>query len=223
MLTETVIPYCERLTSGAEIYNVASNLAFVLPFLYGIHKLRTAALSKPPDTLTGWRLKLILVVLTAAIGCGSALFHHAPSHLTHMLDVIPIIAFALLTTILVLQSSPHRLMIKISVVVLWIAASAVATAWPEILAHSLFYLPTVALLAALASMIKTQGGDLIILTLLFASALTARALDLILCDATGIGTHIIWHFAAALSALLCLKIVFQSDSHCSSPALSNRT
>jgi len=137
---------------------------------------------------------LVLCALPALIGVGSALFHATPSRLTHMLDIIPVCLFALGSLSLLLVNkgwSGRQIAVTLSV---WIGATVIAAQWPQVLAHSLFYLPTVLVLLFLSLVFTPNvasishrycsGHEKRLLTLsatAFAAALFFRATDLPSC------------------------------------------
>jgi len=138
---------------------------------------------------------LVLCVLPALIGVGSALFHARPSPLTHMLDIIPVCLFAIgsFSLLLINKGWPSR-HIAITLFV-WIGATAIAAQWPQVLAHSLFYLPTVLVLLFLSLVFTPSVASssqrycsrqekrlLAFSTIAFATALLFRATDLPSCS-----------------------------------------
>jgi len=154
-----IVPYCERLSNGMEPLNTASNLAFLLAVAYSLPTwLRLNSSKHPvpmPQTLR--HAMNIVVMLPVFIGIGSSFFHATPTTITHMLDLGPICLFVILTTVIFLALS-NRSPATIAILLLvWITTTAIAAQWPEVLAHSLFYLPTVGLLFFLLASVK--GSD----------------------------------------------------------------
>lgn len=154
----------------------------------------------------------LLIFLLMMIAVGSSLFHASPGHVTHMLDIVPVCLFSLLALWLCLARYNWSRKKTGALLVFWIAATAVASGWPEILAHSLFYLPTLVVLVYLAFALKPQRKTLALLAMVFATALLFRALDLPLCAlgdrpwAGDVGTHFLWHGLTALACVLCLHL-----------------
>ncbi len=216
---QAIVPYCERLATGAESINTISNAGFVLAALYGWYLWKGN--SNSPVNQKNKPAVMLLLLLCLLIGSGSTLFHAIPSHLTHLLDIVPVCLFALLALWLCLSRYHWPREKSVCVLGVFIAATALAAQWPQVLAHSLFYLPTLLVLAYLAIALKPQRERLALLTLIFASALTFRALDLPLCDlaqsqqtfpalagtAGQTGTHFLWHVLTALACVLCLQLV----------------
>ncbi|MCE2739750.1 MAG: ceramidase [Rhodobacter sp.] len=83
---DAVDGYCERLTPGywAEPVNAVTNMAFLVAA--ALMWRRTAGLP----------LARAMVLVLAAIGVGSYLFHTHANRATGVMDVIPIVAFILL-------------------------------------------------------------------------------------------------------------------------------
>lgn len=237
-LVAAIIPYCERLSNGMEPLNTASNLAFLLAVAYSLpFWLRLNSSNSPaliPQTL---RYAMnIVVMLPAVIGIGSGFFHAMPSTLTHALDLGPICLFAILTTVIFLTLNDRSKLTIAAVLFIWITATIIAAQWPEVLAHSLFYVPTVGLLLALSVTVKgssahhsTQRRLLLLASLTFATALIFRALDLQICvlQTTGnfapgqSGTHTIWHLLTALTSVFCLRLLFSMISERYQPKSNN--
>ena len=183
--------YCERTDPSfwAEPANAFTNLAFILAGLL-------IALQKHPPART-------LGMLIVLIGLGSFLFHTFANRLTGFLDVLFIgvylIAYAWLWPKWVTHSS--LLMRAVSVAAL-IASVAMATLATVLLKDALPGLPPGAYLGAwlyviaLATLPATSnqhaGMWLWATAGLFLVSMTARQMDLPLCEQTG-GTHWAWH------------------------------
>ena len=170
----------------------------------------------------------IVVMLPAVIGIGSSFFHASPSTITHMLDLVPICLFVIMTTAIFLVLRGSSGLTIAALLLIWVVATGIAAQWPEVLAHSLFYLPTVGLLLFLSATVKgtdanhsTQRRLLLLASLTFTTALIFRALDLQICDLhtagnfapDQIGTHTIWHLLTAITSVLCLRLLFSMIAH----------
>lgn len=184
--------YCERMGPEfwAEPINAVTNAAFLLAAIWAGARLRGTGLT------LGW----VLVILLAAIGVGSFLFHSFATGWAALADVIPIALF-----ILVFVFATHRDVIGHPV---WVAALAVpgflifaAVTGPGFAALPFFevsagYWPVVLALilyaGVLRSMPKLARGFLIGAAILTMS-LTARSVDLRVCEAIPFGTHFLWH------------------------------
>ena len=195
-MIEWVVPYCERIESGTEWFNVWSNAAFFLVGAYTVIALK-------PGGLAQW----LLVSLTFLIGAGSGLFHAIPSPLTHALDIVPVILFAILLTVLIMMRARLPVTRIVVILVFWMLASALASLWPEVLGQSLFYVPTVLLLFTMGSYLTIPGSSLYPLAIVFTLALVTRAADLPLCSSIPVGTHMLWHLLTAMSCGLGLQVV----------------
>ena len=196
-----VVAYCERLNFGAEPVNTLSNLVFIAPALIGSYRL---CLTKPaPPEKIHQKLNWALCLLPLAIALGSMLFHFQPSRLTQALDILPICLFAMVATWIILRNALFSQRYRCLVLLLWGAASALASSWPEFLAGTAFYVPTLLLLIGCSWKIPEHRRTLALLASLFAIALLARALDLPWCGA-GSGTHAFWH---AMAAVVCSGLI----------------
>ena len=213
-----------------EPLNTASNLAFLLAVAYCLPTwLRLNSSKHPvlmPQTLR--HAMNIVVMLPAVIGIGSSFFHATPTTITHMLDLGPICLFVIMTTVIYLALRGSSRLAIAALLIVWITATGIAAQWPEVLAHSLFYLPTVGLLIFLSVTVKgieenhsTQRRLLLLASLTFTTALIFRALDLQICDlqTAGIvapgqtGTHTIWHLLTAVTSVICLRLLFSMIAH----------
>lgn len=201
--------YCERLDAGlwAEPLNALTNAAFlVAAFLCW----RWAA---------GDRAVRALAVLVAGIGIGSAAFHTAASRLTAVMDVVPIVVFILAYFGLALRrflaAGPWTTGIALAG---FLAASpVVVTALRPWIGGTAGYAPAMIALLAVAGLVALRPGPahrqaalgLAVTGLVFAVSMTARALDLPLCDRLPIGTHFVWHLLNAVTLALLLVVAFR--------------
>lgn len=190
--SEQIDIYCERMDFSfwAEPVNALTNLAFIIAAL--IMWRRSEGL------IWGRILSVILFV----IGCGSFLFHTFATQWASASDVIPILIFSL-TYIYVANRFYWRLPV-------WIAVLGMLAYFPYSylvsgLARDLFpalggtadYVPLPILifvygLGLLRRAPKTGAGLLIGAGILVVS-MTARTIDLPLCDSWPVGTHFLWH------------------------------
>ena len=195
----TIVPYCERLSNGDEPFNTITNTAFLLVAAYNWYRLRQIKPELAGSGLAASKTRFNLMIfvscaLPAMIGIGSALFHATPSTLTHMLDIVPVCLFALGSLLLLLSNKAWPVRSISMLMVMWLSATAIAAQWPEVLAHSLFYLPTVLVLLFLALVFNPAAAShslrkcsrqekrlLILSATTFTTALLFRATDLPSC------------------------------------------
>ena len=192
-LTAPIDIYCERLDPGlwAEPLNALSNLAFLAGALWAGLRLRGQPFVIP------WAL----VACLTAIGIGSGLFHTFATGWALLSDVIPILAFVLVTlfgtarTLLgwSLRSSllAVALFFPYAMIGGWLAGQI------PVLAISASYWPIAALIfAATAYLWRSHpvfARGLGLAGLLLLASLTARSLDMALCPDLPHGTHFLWH------------------------------
>lgn len=200
-MQELIVPYCERLASGAEPINTVSNVFYAISSLLCVYQLchfghQSRHSLRPAIHCLLW----ILSLLPLALSVGSALFHATPSILTQTLDIIPIALFIAIAFGLVLRLHFHMNAVQLtSVLLLWIAASAIASVQQLVLPHSLVYVPTL-LLIMLFSVCSPQWRKVFLqVTFVFGAALTFRVLDLPLCQHVSIGVHWLWHALSAIA------------------------
>lgn len=184
--------YCERLGPGlwAEPLNATTNLAFLVAawFLWRLARERRAL------TPGVW----LLVVLMAAVGIGSGLFHTVANTLTEWLDIVPILAFQLVFLWLYFRGLVGLGgVVAAGILVAFVAAALVGEAFPDVLNGSLLYAPTVITLAILGVYHYRKSLDgrylLLIGTGVFLASLTFRTMDASVCERLPVGTHFLWH------------------------------
>jgi hypothetical protein len=195
---EPIDTYCERLDAGywAEPVNALTNAAFLIAAMVMWARTRRAGLPHAP----------MLIVLLAAIGVGSYLFHTHAQGWAALADVIPILLF-----ILAYLYTANRAFLGLRL-------------WPALGASALF-IPYAAALVPVFSMIPWLGSSAAyapvpLLILIYAAllarrapatarglaigagvlivSLTARTLDGPLCSAIPTGTHFLWHILNGL-------------------------
>ncbi len=215
-ISDMIVPYCERLSTGAEPVNTLSNVAFLLVTAYAYWRMMPVSPAHNSSEADRNRrfLHPLLAALPLVIAMGSALFHWRPSITTQVFDLLPIALFACLAAHLIMRDC-LRISQRYTTTILaaWIIASVFMARWPTVLAGSLFYLPAVLLMGGLA--IYSQGwikSRLWLLTGLFTAALGSRAADLPWCQQLPGGTHVYWHLLAATASLLCLQLIFSSTT-----------
>jgi hypothetical protein len=187
--------YCER--TGPEYWsepvNALTNAAFLIAAAVMAARLRGA-----PGMATGW----VLVVILAAIGVGSWLFHTHANRLTALIDVLFIVVFIL--TYLFVATRDYlgqRVGVAALVTVGFIPYAMVLTPLFRSLPFftvSAFYWPVPVLILIYATILRNRlpevarglaiGAGILVASLVF------RSLDYPLCEATGgLGTHFMWH------------------------------
>ncbi|MFO1105589.1 MAG: ceramidase domain-containing protein [Amaricoccus sp.] len=197
--TRAVNLYCERTDAGfwSEPVNALSNAAFLVA------------------ALVCWRMfgdrrdpgARLLVLLLAAIGVGSFLFHTVAEAWAGLADVLPILVFVLLYLGLAT--------VRFFGLPVWAGAVAAASFLPFAalvsgLATRLFgglngsegYLPVLVALALYALALRRRApataGRLAMGAGLFAISLGFRTLDADLCPVFPLGTHFLWHLLNAV-------------------------
>lgn len=199
--------YCERTSPAldAELINAFSNAAFLAAALAAWMLLSRRPMPRSAG-LVRW-----LIVVTAAIGLGSFLFHTVATRWAVWADIVPILVFILLYLWLLLtRFFGWRWWMALPALIIFLAATLLTETVvpPTTLRGGAMYAP--ALLAmvviGLALLYRTRraGQAMLLAVLVFAVSLTARTLDLPLCDALPWGTHFIWHL---LNGLLLYQLI----------------
>lgn len=196
--TRAVDGYCERLdaTYWAEPVNALTNVAFLLAALVVWRRLGSASLP----------LARALVVVLAAIGVGSFLFHTHARAWAALADVVPILGFVLIYIYAANRGfwGMGRVAALVGVVVAvgLSAASVPLFATIPVLGLSAGYLPLPVLIAgyglALRRRAPETGRNLLIAAMLLLLSLICRSLDPVICPVFAPGTHFGWHLLNAL-------------------------
>lgn len=210
LLLDSLDLYCERTDIGilAEPFNAITNMAFLVAAAY-LHLLYRDRYYKDKQA---WNL----IVLVAAIGFGSGIFHIFANRFTMFLDVIPIGMFVFYYLWVVMQRFLHFNRLKVFFLILCFAASA----WlmqliptPYNLNNSAVYLPCLAAIIYLGLRMKAIKHDsaetFFIAATWFAVSLFFRIIDIALCDITFIGTHFIWHMCNSFVLVLLTRLVIE--------------
>ncbi|MGL5447674.1 MAG: ceramidase domain-containing protein [Rhabdaerophilum sp.] len=209
--------YCERLGQAgfwAEPLNAITNAAFLIAAAIGLVLwLR----QKPRD----WAL-IALVIVVAAIGIGSFLFHTIPNRVTVMLDVLPIQLFILAYFgLAVRRYLGLPLWAALVAPALFFAASAgfISLVGSRALGGGVGYVPALAALFVFAGLTAMRGGSsakivsqyLALAGLVFVVSLTFRTLDQPACTVIPFGLHFLWHVLnACVLGLLLLALERQA-------------
>lgn len=193
-LTAQVDNYCERTDFGfwSEPVNAATNAAFLIA-AFAVW----AMLGGRRDA--GARL---LVLILAAIGIGSFLFHTFATRWAAMMDVLPILLF-ILAYVYLATTRFFALPVWAGVVAVIAffpysaAVSAGVSALVGPLNGSVSYVPVPILILGYAAALWRRdpvtarglaiGAGILVLSLTF------RTLDEAVCPALPIGTHFLWH------------------------------
>jgi hypothetical protein len=193
---DAVDGYCERLTPGywAEPVNAVTNMAFVVAA--ALMWRRTAGLP----------LARAMVLVLAAIGVGSYLFHTHANRATGLMDVIPIVLFILLYVFAAsrdfLGLTPWRAGLVTAAFLPYAAATIPLWSMIPGLGSSAGYAPVPVLILVYAWLLRRHapatarglaaGAAILVLSLVF------RTLDEPLCAVWPIGTHFLWHLLNAV-------------------------
>ncbi len=202
--TLAVTEYCERTSEGfwAEPVNALTNLGFILAAVVISQHLRRHRVTGQPQ----WDIWL-LVGLMFTIGIGSFLWHTLVTAWAEWADVLPILLFInvfLLSFLYRIAQLRLRGMTTIFLLFHTFNLSLYVFAPADWLNGSVFYIPTLLSLYLLWFFTWQQhhpaAGRMLIASVIFTFAFTARSLDQVVCASFPLGTHFIWHL------LICLTI-----------------
>lgn len=196
--------YCERLGSGfwAEPVNALTNLSFLVAALAAWHQ----AAARRVLSAETWSL----ILLIAAIGIGSFLFHTFATGWARTADVVPILLFQIAFLWLygarvIGWGIPGRLLS----VALLLTGVAVGARYPEPFNGSLLYAAAFTMLLVLGGRhwvkMSRERGILLLATAILALSLLFRSLDQSLCNTFPIGSHFLWHLLNGLVLYLLFR------------------
>ena len=201
--------YCERTGPGlwAEPLNALSNAAFFVALFFAARRARRLGVLDGESVL--------LLVLLAAIGTGSALFHTFAVRWAAVADSAPIFLFQLVYLAVygrrVIGLSPARTALLAGA---FVAATLLGAAMlpPGLFNGSVSYLPAWLFLAGLAvyhfAAGKTAPCMLPIAAGLLTVSLAVRSVDLALCPALPAGVHFMWHILNGAVLYCALAALF---------------
>jgi len=189
--------YCERLSPDywAEPINAITNAAFLISAWIMWRRVRGQGLP----------LAMVLVVILAAIGVGSYLFHTHAQVWSALADAAPILMFILVYIFAVNRDiwymSPARAGLVTVLFFPYAAATIPLFQFIPGLGGSAAYAPVPLLILIYAVLLRrswpsfaanmTLGACLLILSIGF------RALDMPVCNQVPLGTHFMWHILNA--------------------------
>ncbi|WP_148715935.1 ceramidase domain-containing protein [Chitinolyticbacter meiyuanensis] len=207
--------YCERAAAGllGEPLNTLTNLAFIAGAIYVWRCWSRSGLTARQASDI-----LLLIVLMAAIGFGSAAWHATAWPWAIWLDVVPILLFINVALLALLRRGLGWTWP--AVVGGWLGYQAlnqwVAQTVPaHVLNGSVFYLPTWATLGLLALATRRRfGTTLSVAWAWFSVSLLARTGDAMACVVLPTGTHFLWHLLnAAVLVLIALGLLRAAQVH----------
>ncbi len=203
-----IIAYCERtdFTFWSEPVNALSNLAFLI--VAGILWRATA----------GVALARAMVVVLAAIGVGSLLWHSFATRWAGLADVLPIMGFILLYLFAATRDflRLHALWAVLAVVLFLPYAAVVTWGLSELvpgLGGSAAYASVALLIAAYGLWLRDSqtGRGLLLGAGMLAVSLGFRVADEAVCAVFPIGTHFLWHIVNALMLGWMIRVYLRHE------------
>lgn len=198
--TATVIAYCERTDASywAEPVNAVTNASFLIAAVVMALRLRGQA---------GMALGWLMVVILAAIGVGSYLWHTHATRWSGLADVLPILLF-ILTYVFAATRDYLRLHwgLALAAVVLFFPYAAgvgwaLGQVFPAAGANAAY--AAVALLILLYALVLRRRAPATARGMALGAAILCvslgfRMLDGVSCAVLPIGTHFMWHLLNGL-------------------------
>lgn len=202
-MSEPLDLYCERVAPGlwGEPWNALSNAGF---FIAAWMAWRLAKRERMDGSA------LMLILLMAAIGVGSTLFHTYADTGTHVLDTTPILAFQL-AFLWVYCRGVVRWPAWGAVLALcaFLAVGLAARRFEAPLNGSLTYSPALVVLGILGAYHAVtrvvERWRLVAAAMLLLVSLVFRTVDQAACAWLHHGTHFLWHLLNAVVLYLCFS------------------
>lgn len=207
--------YCERTgpEPWSEPLNLVSNAAFLIAagLLLRNHQRLPAR-----HAGRGWD-RLLLILLLAAIGVGSGLWHLYAERWAMFADVLPIAAFVcvfLPVALVRLLQAPAAVTAALLLAFVGLNAAVLTNLPADFLNESGLYLPTCVALASLTLWLASRRHPAwrrhAWATALFLVSLTLRTVDMALCRVWPVGTHFLWHLLNAVLLYLLVDALLRA-------------
>jgi len=198
--------YCERTGPGLldEPVNLLTNLSFIVAAGFIYRLMRDREQFNPGN--------ILLLVLVAMIGIGSALFHSFATEWARLLDVVPIFLYQLAFLWLYMQRVARLgTFFRAVLVGGFLLVSLYALTFKAMLNGSVMYLP--AILSVMAVSVYHYSSKRVEPMLgwyalfVFALSLFFRTVDVSLCPVWPLGTHFVWHLLNGVLLYLTFRII----------------
>ena len=217
-LTRAIDIYCER--TGPEFWsepvNALTNLSF---FAAAYWAWRLAEREGKTDPVI-----VMLVLMTAAVGTGSFLFHTFAEIWSAMADVWAIYLFSLTYALVALRRFFGLRPVAVVFAMFGIIAALyfVSTYWPASLMPNLpdlngseAYAPAVAFQIGLTTVLAISGNPawrgIAAAAVTFLISLGFRSFDFRICDSFPLGSHFAWHVLNGLVFVFLLGTLIRHD------------
>ncbi len=206
--------YCERLSTAfwAEPVNALSNLSFLLA-AYFLWRLPL------PQGRSGVAMSRILTLMVAVIGVGSFLFHTVAQRWALFADVIPISVYQVLfLAFYVRKVARCNWLLTMCWVVFFFGVTYGVGRLPEqwlngsVASYGSAWLFIGGLGVYHWRMRKTEPMALVLATGVFTLSLVLRSMDMAVCPAIPLGTHMFWHLLNGVVLYLTTRaFIFNAD------------
>lgn len=202
--SQSVINYCERAGEGifSEPINLFTNIFLVAASFFAFKLLKEQNLLQ--------KKYVALSALIGLIGVGSGLWHSLRSPLTHALDFVPIYTFFILYLYILFNLLTKNRLVALSSTIMYILAQVLLSAYfPQLLNGSIRHIFNLGLVVGVLFWLKNkyQKVNYPLLTLFFtyATGVLFRSIDNVVCQSFPLGTHFVWHLAAAATCFYAIK------------------
>lgn len=203
--------YCERIDASilSEPLNLFTNAAFFVAAYLAMRELPAIAPQKQ-------RPFKIMVMLCMLVGVGSSLFHSFAVRWAEVADVLPIALFIVYYIGLFFRVNLQKSWFQVGMAYVGFVVSTIFFSLavnPEWVNYSQNYFGTMMFLFILFAFAKRaelpSAGQYIFAAAVFALSLTARSVDMKVCDVAPFGTHFLWHTLNGIVLYLVMRVAIR--------------
>lgn len=206
--------YCERIDASllSEPLNLFSNAAFFVAAFLASRELAQVASEKQ-------RPYKIMLAFCVMVGIGSSLFHSMAVRWAELADVIPIGLFIVFYVGLFFRVVLKKTWMQVGLAYAgFVAASAffslsIDPLWVN---HSQNYFGTLVFLIVLFFFARKahlpNANQYVLAAFLFAVSLTARSVDMQVCDVMPLGTHFLWHTLNGVLLYVVMRVAIRASA-----------
>lgn len=211
-LCQSVDLYCERIDPAfdSELINAFSSLVYPIAAAAAFFYWQNSR------SIGNHGAILTLIVLMAAIGVGSGMFHILATHWAMWADVTPILAFMVLYLWLIFSRFFNW---SFGLIVVALAGFVGLTLFLHIgIPHATLwggamYLPALILILLLGVAMSERwplaGRKLLEAAGVFAVAFFLHAIDMRFCAANPAGTHFLWHIMTGVVLFMLMRLLIR--------------
>ena len=204
LYSESAASYCERIGTGifSEPINLFTNVFLLVASFFSLKLLQKHNLLK--------KKYVSLAILVGLIGIGSGLWHSFRNPITHAMDFIPIYAFFIVYLYSLFLLLTKKKMSSLGITIAYVFAQVWLSAYlPQLLNGSIRHVFNLGLIIGVLLWLRTRyqklNYPLLALFLTYGLGVFFRSIDKAVCESFPVGTHFVWHIAAAITCFYAVK------------------